>query len=140
MMPSSEPKPTSWKDAKRTLALCLLVATGAGGALAFRLWGPTGAGVFLAGLLCLASGLWVTERLIAVFLGTRKANPTALVFLMTGKVLWWGALFFASRRLPVGYDGAVGLAIGAFLLALLIATVRHYGMPRISEGNPPSSP
>jgi hypothetical protein len=122
------------------MALALLAVGILGGGLAFSLWGAPSAGVVEAVILCLALGFWITERLIGVFTQTIQANPTAILILFTGKLAWWAMIFIAARHMPAGYDRAVGLGIGAFLVALFAAMVRHYGMPRISDGNPPEAP
>jgi hypothetical protein len=134
------PRHVDWKKVKATFAVALAVLVVADAVGAFVLWGSSGAMVSVAALLCLALGFWITERLIAVFTRTSTANPTAIVLLLFGKLLWWGALFYGARHLPAGMDKPVALGIGAFLIALLIAMLRHYGMPRISDGNPPSAP
>jgi hypothetical protein len=127
-----------WRLVKKSIALNLVVAGALAGVLSFLLWGPLPAIASVGVLLCLALGFWITEMLTGVFTQTRKANPTALLLLFFGKLGWWGALILAARHMPPGFDRPVGLGIGSFLLALLLAMLRHYGMHRISDGNPPS--
>jgi hypothetical protein len=78
--------------------------------------------------------------LIGVFTQTVRANPTAIMLLFMGKLGWWAGLIVAARHLPHGYEGPVGLGMCAFLLAVVIAMIQHYGMPRISDGKHPDSP
>ncbi|MGZ3650673.1 MAG: hypothetical protein ACXVB9_11195 [Bdellovibrionota bacterium] len=127
-----------WAKVKRTLAWALLLLAVLGGALAYIFWGFAGAAADVGVLLCLALGFWVTEGLVGVFTQTKKANPTGVMLLFFGKLAWWGTIFVAARKMPAGLDRPVALGIGSFLLALLVAMVQHYGMPRISDGNPPS--
>jgi hypothetical protein len=94
----------------------------------------------LSAILCLALGFWITEMLIGVFTQTVRANPTALMLLLMSKFGWWAALIVAARHMPHGYEAPVGLGMSAFLLAVVIAMIQHYGMPRISDGKPPDSP
>jgi hypothetical protein len=139
-MNEDQPRPVDWNHVKRTMGLALLVAGIVSGGATYFFWGARAVVVDEVVILCLASGFWITERLVGIFTLTRKANPTAILLLFTGKLAWWATLIVAARRLPPGLDGAVGLGMGAFLLALVAAMLRHYGMPRISEGNPPRAP
>ncbi len=129
-----------WRSVRKSLNLYLGFGTLLGGAFAQYCWNFPGTIAFEAVLLCLALGFWITEMLIGVFTQVKKANPTAIALLFFGKLAWWASIFVGARHLPRGLDAAVALGIGVFLLALLIASIRHYGMPRISDGNPPSHP
>ncbi|MGE3261396.1 MAG: hypothetical protein AB7K68_06435 [Bacteriovoracia bacterium] len=122
-----------WRKVRKMLLLALAVSATAAGGLALWLWGVNGALLTVGSSLCLALGLWVTELLIAVLTGVRKANATAILLLLMGKFLWWGALIAGSRFLPSGNEGAIALGIGAFLFSVLITGIVHYGMPRISD-------
>jgi len=104
------------------------------GAVAAFAWGAKAAAIAVAVILCLALGFWLTEMLIGVFTQTIKANPTAISLMLLGKFAWWAGLILAARHVPPGYEGAIGLGMGAFLLALSVAMIQHYGMPRISHG------
>lgn len=125
-----------WRKVKKTLLACFVAFAVMAGVLSFTIWGFSPALTTMGVVLCLALGFWITELLIGVFTQTIRANPTAVVLLFLGKLGWWGTLFVAARHMPPGYDRPVGLGIGAFLLALFVGMIRHYGMPRISDGNP----
>lgn len=134
------PRPVDWKLVKRTMGIALAVLAAVSGAIAFWFWGIFGALTDEVVILCLASGFWITERLVAVFTQTRKANPPAILLLFFGKLAWWAAIFQAARHMPSGLDGAVAVGMVSFLVAIVVAMLRHYGMPRISEGNHPNAP
>lgn len=129
-----------WNRVKSTVGLALFFLAVISGSAAFYFWNFPSVLATEGVILCLALGFWITERLVAVFTQTRRANPTAIVLLLFGKLVWWGALFAGARMIPPGYDRPVGLGIGAFLLALLVGVVKHYGMPRITDGKPPVDP
>jgi len=133
-------KVVDWRKAKKTLMLAYVVVTVLTGAASFYFWGPKSAALTAGVVLCLALGFWFTEMIIGVFTQTIRANPTAIVLMLLGKFGWWAALIIAARHIPPGSEGAIGLGMAGFLLALSIAMIRHYGMPRISDGNPPSAP
>ena len=128
------------RKVKKTLLLCYVVSALVATALSFGIWGLIPALATLGSILCLALGFWITEMLIGVFTQTIRANPTAIALLFTGKLGWWAALIMAARHMPHGFEGPVGLGMSAFLLAVVIAMIQHYGMPRISDGNPPRAP
>ncbi len=129
-----------WRKVRRTLVLWLGVAMAAGGVFTYQMWGFPGLWAAEGAALCLALGFWLTEMLIGVFTRVKTANASAVVMLFTGKLAWWALLFWAAKRLPAGLDGAVASGLGIFLIALLISTLQHYGMPRISDGKPPLDP
>lgn len=129
-----------WRQTRRTFLAFLLVGMLLGGGFAAYRWQGAGVVVVEGAILCLASGLWITEKLIGIFTRVQRANGTAIVLIFSLKILWWATLFWAARHLPPGYDGAVGLGIGIFLLTVLLAALKHYGMPRISDGNSPNDP
>lgn len=122
-----------WRNVRRMVVRTLSITSLCVAGVSFWLDGPTGAAVTILSVLCLALGLWITELLIAVFTGMRKANPTAMALLMLGKVLWWGSLILGAKLLPAGFEKSVALGIGAFLLAVVITGIAHYGMPKISD-------
>lgn len=84
-----------------------------------------------AGVLCLAAGLKITELLISIFTGLRKANATALVLLVFLKLAWWAALFWGARHVSQETASALGIGFGAFLLSVLTLGLRVFGMPKI---------
>lgn len=129
-----------WKSAKRSLALSLAVLGAIALVFSWKQWGPQHAFTTGAAALCLALGFWITEMLIGVFTRVKRANATAIGLLFIAKIAWWGVLFYGARHLPAGHDGAVAVGLGTFLLALLFATLRHYGMPRISDAESPRDP
>lgn len=130
----------NWNSAKRTLLLLLIAFGLVATAFSWWRWGTPHAITSLAAILCLALGFWITEMLIGVFTRVKRANPTAIGLLFLAKLGWWGILFYGARHLPAGHDGAVAVGLGTFLLALLFATLRHYGMPRISDAESPRDP
>jgi hypothetical protein len=128
----------TWREARRTLMLVFLPGLVGSSALSWYLWGPYGALVCGAAALCLALGFWITETLISAFTRMGSPSPTALSLLFCAKLLWWVTIFLVAKRLPPGFDKPVALGIGTFLLALLAATLPHYGKPGIS--GPPREP
>lgn len=129
-----------WRNVRRTLFIWLAITMCIGGALCYREWGWQGMAAAEGAALCLALGFWLTEMLVGVFTKVKTANATAIVLIFSGKLAWWALLFWFARHLPAGLDGAVASGLGIFLIALLFATLRHYGMPRISDGKPPLDP
>lgn len=129
-----------WKSVRRTLLWALLLTALASGGLAYWLWGADSVLTTVLALLCLALGFWVTEMLVGVFTRVKRANASAIGFLLLAKLAWWATLFWGARHIPAGHDGAVALGIGSFLLALLFSTLRHYGMPKISDEEGPRDP
>ena len=125
---------------RQTLLWSLIATALAIGAFSYWQWGPEFAISTEFVFLCLALGFWVTEMLVGVFTGVKKANATAIALLFFVKLGWWTALFWGARRIPQGHDGAVALGIGGFLLALLFSTLRHYGVPTISDVETPRDP
>jgi hypothetical protein len=122
-----------WRSVRKTmltaLAICMLLSV-IGSCL---FWGAFAGIITLTSILCLALGLWVTELLIAVLTGVRKANPTAILLLFTGKFLWWGGLIMGAKYLAPGNEKPIALGIVAFLVSILVTGITHYGMPKISE-------
>lgn len=127
-----------WKKVRKSFFYWLLAGMVAGGGAALGFWDFQRALVLEISCLCLALGFWITEMLIGVFTTVKKANASAIVLLFLGKILWWGTLFWCSRHIAPGMEAAVASGIGIFLAALLLSSIQHYGMPRISDGNPPS--
>jgi hypothetical protein len=119
-----------WALIKKTFLQTLAGLTALAAALSFWLWGPLAALLTLCAVLFLAAGFWITESLIGVFARVKKVSPTAAIFLFTGKLLWWGSLFVASRRVPQGLELSVALGMGAFLLALVLAVLSHAYLPK----------
>lgn len=122
-----------WKSLRKAIGLGLLGFTFAGTAFSFWKFGPTGAIVTLISVLCLASGFWITEALVGVFTGVKKANATAIGLLFLGKLGWWALLFFLSRSYPPGSEFPIAIGMGAFLLSLLVGVISQYGWPKISD-------
>lgn len=122
-----------WRKVRQTLLGWLLATLVIAGFASAYFWGIKAAGMVCGTALFLAFGLWITELLMGVLSGVRKANPPAIVLLMAGKLLWWGALILAAKRMPAGNELPIATGIGAFLVAIVITGISHYGMPRISE-------
>ncbi len=129
-----------WKKAKQTFLGLVLFFGLLGSGLSFWQWGPERALASGAATLCLALGFWITEMLIGVFTRVKAANASAIGLLLVGKLGWWGLLFYVAKHLPVGHDGAIAVGMGAFLIALLLAAIVHYGMPSISDTERPRDP
>jgi len=129
-----------WRNTRTNLLWCL----GAGGLLGCA--GVSWAWGYRAGLatgltlLCLALGFWITETIVGVFTRLKKANASAIGLLLMAKALWWIAVFAGAKFLPPDLDKAVAVGIGIFLLALLFSGLGQFGLPRISDGNPPRDP
>jgi hypothetical protein len=101
-----------------------------GAGLSFWGWGYLGALLTLCAIAFLVVGFWITENLIGIFARVKTVNPTMAIFLFTGKLLWWGALFVFSRRVPAGLELCVAIGMGAFLLALVLAVLSHAYLPK----------
>lgn len=91
--------------------------------------------VTLLGAAILAAGFKITELLVAVLTGVRKANGTAVALLFMLKISWWGALFFLSKVLNSTHLYPLALGFGAFLAALISSILYSVGMPKISAPN-----
>ncbi len=122
-----------WKNVRGTLLWCLVAGAFLNGGISFWLWGSESVFTAEAAFLCLALGFWLTEMLLGVFSGVKRANATAIALLFIAKVAWWVALFWAANRIPPGHNRAVALGVGTFLVALLVSTFKHFGMPTISD-------
>lgn len=122
-----------WKKVRKTLLISLGICLLGVAAFGFWQWGGNAAAIIALSGLCLALGLWVTELLVSVLTGVRKANATAVALLLAGKFLWWGALILGAKWVPAGNEVPIALGIGAFLLSVLVTGIVHYGMPQISE-------
>ena len=129
-----------WKGVRHTLLWSLAAGALVSSGLSYWLWDQSSVITTELSLLCLALGFWVTEMLVGVFTRVKKANATAITLLLLAKLGWWAALFWGAKRIPHGHDGAVALGIGSFLLALLFSTLKHYGMPTISDVETPRDP
>ncbi|MGZ3692809.1 MAG: hypothetical protein ACXWQO_01070 [Bdellovibrionota bacterium] len=126
-------KAEKWRQVRSMMMKALGISVTAAVAFSYYFWALPGAAITLAAALCLALGLWVTEMLVAVLTGVRKANATAIMLLFTGKFLWWGGLIVGARALPPGNEKPIALGIIAFLLSILVTGIAQYGMPTISE-------
>lgn len=88
----------------------------------------------LAAFLCLALGLWLTRGLASAFTGVTKANPASLIFLFTGKLLWWIGLFVMSKKVTAAQQWPVAIGFLFFMIAITLAGLVHYGFkPKSSE-------
>lgn len=94
--------------------------------------GLLAAPITLLGAGLLAAGFKITELLVAVLTGVRKANGTAIALLFFLKLSWWGALFFLSKILKSGDVYPLALGFGAFLAALVSSVLYSVGLPKIS--------
>lgn len=115
------------------LMLSLLIATVLAVGLSAYFWGMVAALITLSGSAYLAIGFWITENIVGVLSRVKVANGTAIAFLMMGKVLWLGSLFLLAKSMPPGQEIPAAMGMGAFLLALLVATFSHFGMPKVSD-------
>jgi len=123
-----------WKTLRRNIRLTLLVTTVLSAGLSAWAWGPTSGAVTFISALCLALGFWITEGLVGVMTGVKTANGTAIALLFMAKLAWWGGLFWLARVYPPGTESAIALGMGAFLISLLVASISHFGWPKISDG------
>lgn len=129
-----------WKRIEKSLLLGMSGLGTAAIVTSAYMWGlPSILPAFL-GLLCLALGFKITELLVAILTGVRKANPTAVSLLFLLKFAWWGGLFWGSKHAPQEWQRPFALGLGAFLLSLVFAGVMHYGIPKISPPNDPGPP
>ena len=119
-----------WASIKKTFLQTLAGLSALAAALSFWLWGPLAAFLTLCAVAFLAGGFWITESLIGVFARVKKVSPTLAIFLFTGKLLWWGALFVFSRKVPAGLELSVALGMGSFLLSLVLAVLSHAYLPK----------
>jgi hypothetical protein len=101
--------------------------------LSFYLFGITSGIISAGSVLCLALGFWLTESLVGVMTGVKKANSTAIGLLFLGKLGWWVGIFFAARLIPTGSEKALAMGFGSFLLAILAGALYHFGLPKISD-------
>ncbi len=122
-----------WPSLRRTLLMAFAGSALLGYVAGSLLWGWKHGLVALAAILCLALGFWITEMLIGLLTGVKKANPTAVALLFFGKLGWWAGIFLLSQQLQPDWAMAVALGIGTFLLCILGAGLAHYGLPRISD-------
>jgi hypothetical protein len=123
----------NWKKLREAIAWCLLGYTLAGVAVSYGKFGPIESGITAITALCLALGFWITEMLVGVLTGVKKANTTAIALLFLGKLAWWAALFGLSRYYPAGTEVPIAIGMGAFILALVTGVLSQYGWPKISD-------
>jgi len=129
-----------WKQLRRSIRITLLVTALLAAGLSFWLWGSASGAVTFVSALCLALGFWVTEGLVGVMTGVKTANGTAIVLLFAAKLAWWGGLFWLAQVYPPGIESAIALGMGAFLVSLLVASIGHFGWPKISDGKGAGEP
>ncbi len=125
---------------RKTLWLAFIGATALAVVLSFVWFGNQGAILTLISSLCLALGFGITEALVGVFTGVKKANTSAIALLFLAKLGWWLGLFMLSRHYPPGTEIPIAMGLGAFLLALFIASLSHFGWPKISDGKSAGDP
>lgn len=124
-----------WKQLRTHIFLFALLFAVVAAALSYHLWGAKHALAAFLGAACLSAGLFLTEGLFGVFTKVYRANPTAIALLFTGKILWWAMFFMLPRWIPSAFLPAMAIGMGSFLLAILVAGILHYGMPKISDAN-----
>ncbi len=112
-----------------SIVICAVLAFGA----SFYLFGIIGGFISFGSALCLALGFWLTESLVGIMTGVKKANSSAIGLLFLGKLGWWLGIFFAARLIPAGSEKALAIGFGSFLLAILVAAISHFGLPKISD-------
>ena len=118
------------------LGVWLLIALVAGGFLFPLAMLP----FILLGALALLSGFKLTELLVSVLTGVRKANALAIIIIFLLKLLWWATLFVVSKKVTQPMIAPLGLGFAAFLLALLSAALFVFGVPKISAPKNPTEP
>lgn len=123
----------NWKKLKKALFISVLLSTVILSGVSAYFYGPVGGAATLISSLCIALGFWITEGLIGVFTGVKRANPTAMGLLVLGKFGWWGLLFALARYHPPGTEIPIAIGLGAFLLSLVITALSHFGWPQISD-------
>lgn len=129
-----------WKKIERTFMISGGILSLAALAGSIWLWGAFSGLPMLLGVLCLALGFKLTELLVGILTGVRKANATAVALLFFLKFSWWGILFWGAKHAPSEWQKPFALGLGTFLFSLLIAGVTHYGFPKVSKANDPGSP
>jgi hypothetical protein len=129
-----------WKKLRRNLLITLAAVTLAASIGSATFFGLSGGVVTAISVLCLASGFWLTENLVGVMTGVKRANGTALGLLFMGKIGWWGLLFWLARIYPPGAEVPIAIGMGAFLLSLFASALFHFGIPKISEGKEVGDP
>lgn len=127
--------PKKWKSIKKSLWLVVFALTSGTAIISGFLWSPKAAFVTVLGSLCLASGFFITELLIGVMTGVKRANPAAIALLMLGKFGWWAGLFWLSRHLNSEVQLPLAMGMGSFLFSLVLVVLLQYGMPKISDAN-----
>lgn len=127
--------PKKWKKLKKTLWISVFLWSALAVAASIYFWGPKAGGIAILGSLCLASGFYITELLIGVMTGVKKANPTAIGLLGVGKLGWWAGLFWLSRHISSETQMPLALGMGAFLVSILTVVLLQYGMPKISDNS-----
>ncbi len=121
--------PKNWQKKFYKIALASLVGAGI---VAAYLWEPKAAIYAVLSSAVLLTGFKITELLIAVLTGVRKANTTAIALLFMAKLAWWVSLFVLSKNIPAEMRGAVGIGFGSFLCAASSMALFSFGLPSIS--------
>jgi hypothetical protein len=123
----------NWKKLRVAIAWSLLVFTLIGMGISYWKFSLPAALVTAGAALCLALGFWITEMIVGILTGTKKANSTAIGLLFLGKLAWWGAIFGLSRYYPAGTEIPIAIGMGAFILAMVAGVLSQYGWPKISD-------
>lgn len=123
----------NWKKVRKAIAGSLLIFTVAGMAISYWKFGPVAAAVTGGAALCLALGFLITELIVGILTGVKKANSTAIALLFLGKLAWWASLFALSRYYPAGTEIPIAIGMGAFILAMVAGVLSQYGWPKISD-------
>lgn len=129
-----------WAKVRKSVGITLGIFGVAATAFSYWYFQPLSGVVTFATICCLALGFWLTEMLVGVFTRVKQANPTAIVLLFTGKIVWWGGIFVLSKQIEPGHEGAIAIGMGTFLLALLVGGISHYGLPKISDAKTSGEP
>jgi len=87
------------------------------------------------GALVLLIGFKITEYLVAILTGVRRANGTAIALLFLAKLTWWVGLFLLSKKIPQGMGIAISFGLASFLCAVLTFPALMIGLPKISPAN-----
>ena len=119
-------KESQWNATLYSALVCGLILSAITAYFFYELEGTITASV---GFLCLALGLWLTRGLAGAFTGVVKASPARLIILLTGKLLWWVAIFVLSKKVAPGQQWPVMIGFLFFLIAITLAGVTHYGFP-----------
>lgn len=123
-----------WNSVKKTFLQTFAGFVLLGAAASFYFFELRGALLTLGAAIYLVAGFWITENIVGLMTRVKTVSPTLGIFLMVGKLLWWGGLFVAMKRFGGGgSEFPIAIGIGAFLLALLAAVLSHSFAPKVSD-------